>query len=265
MMTMTQTTKPSRAAEFFGTCQCCGAVQKLPKGVLSLHGYTVSHGFFAGVCRGARYQPFEKSCDQVKRYIDEAQRSISELKATREAILSETAIAYVHVYQGSRRGRSSYEWMRLPVTAEPCTIQDFNGVDVPGIADPPNRDEQFSAEMAKHSDAIVRRLDELVASISDESGIKMTQTARKRILDELRMVKQDVEKNIPFVVKSASEQVEANKEHALADIHAHLNRARAAVDAALTLEAGREARAAADHQAAGFIDVGDTAGEGRTS
>lgn len=49
-----------------GTCQWCGAIQKLPNELLSQHGYTTQWGFFEGVCRGSRNQPLEKSCELVK-------------------------------------------------------------------------------------------------------------------------------------------------------------------------------------------------------
>ena len=42
-----------------GTCQICGSLQALPGGVLSKHGYTVEHGWFEGVCPGAKHAPLE--------------------------------------------------------------------------------------------------------------------------------------------------------------------------------------------------------------
>lgn len=52
---MTTTTKKTNAnkATHSGECQCCGRKQKLPKGRLSNHGYTVEWGFFSGTCFGA--------------------------------------------------------------------------------------------------------------------------------------------------------------------------------------------------------------------
>lgn len=43
-----------------GTCQACGAVQALPNGSLSKHGYNVQWGFFSGVCTGAERAPMEQ-------------------------------------------------------------------------------------------------------------------------------------------------------------------------------------------------------------
>lgn len=56
-------------AEFQGICQWCGSTQKLPRGVLSLHGYDVQWGFFNGTCRGSRHLPFEQSIDLIEESI----------------------------------------------------------------------------------------------------------------------------------------------------------------------------------------------------
>jgi len=53
-----------------GTCQVCHAGQKLPKGHLSTHGYTVNLGWFTGECRGSHRLPVELSCDVVRESID---------------------------------------------------------------------------------------------------------------------------------------------------------------------------------------------------
>lgn len=60
-------------AKYQGTCQICGSLQKLPNGVLSLHGYDVRWGFFNGTCPGARHLPFEQSKDLIEDAIARAQ------------------------------------------------------------------------------------------------------------------------------------------------------------------------------------------------
>lgn len=65
-----------------GTCQCCGASQKLPSDVLSKHGYTVKWGFFSGVCQGAGHLPYELSCDLIKSCIANAQEILAKDEAT---------------------------------------------------------------------------------------------------------------------------------------------------------------------------------------
>ena len=49
-----------------GTCQVCFHLQKLPRDVLSLHGYTVPYGSFEGICYGATFPPFEVSCTRTQ-------------------------------------------------------------------------------------------------------------------------------------------------------------------------------------------------------
>lgn len=61
-------------ATHYGTCQLCGSLQKLPDGVLALHGYQVDWNQFHGICHGAGQLPFEQSKDfaeaQIKRSED---------------------------------------------------------------------------------------------------------------------------------------------------------------------------------------------------
>lgn len=63
-----------------GTCQCCGSVQKLPKGVLSLHGYRVLNGgyggWFVGSCPGSGHLPLEVDCSMVQGFADGARQTI---------------------------------------------------------------------------------------------------------------------------------------------------------------------------------------------
>jgi DNA-binding protein YbaB len=61
-----------KKATHSGTCQVCGALQKLPNGKLSKHGYTTRWGFFEGVCWGADHEPFELSKDLIEEAIERA-------------------------------------------------------------------------------------------------------------------------------------------------------------------------------------------------
>lgn len=51
-----------------GTCQICGARQKLPGGLLAAHGYRVDYNQFIGVCPGSGHLPYEQSRDQLNEY-----------------------------------------------------------------------------------------------------------------------------------------------------------------------------------------------------
>lgn len=100
-----------------GTCQCCGATQKLPGNVLSKHGYTVDWGFFNGVCAGAHCPPFELSCDLIKGFIESAKGQLARLEAE-QIKWGQPATepkAWVHVYHGSTRKGANYRWHYLPI------------------------------------------------------------------------------------------------------------------------------------------------------
>jgi hypothetical protein len=71
-----------------GECQICGRTQKVPGGRMAKHGYTVSWGFFAGICQGSDALPFEQDCSLVaeairgaKAHRDYLVQRITELKA----------------------------------------------------------------------------------------------------------------------------------------------------------------------------------------
>jgi hypothetical protein len=101
----------TKRAEFQGHCQICGALQKLPKGGLSLHGYSVRWGFFSGICSGANHLPFEQSKDLIE---DAIARALEEAK-TKDAWADELnkpaveARAWCEVYRERKQVRFSGE------------------------------------------------------------------------------------------------------------------------------------------------------------
>lgn len=62
-----------KAAEFYGHCQACDRMQKLPNGVLAKHGYQViergNYGYFAGACKGSGHSPYEEDCTWIKTFL----------------------------------------------------------------------------------------------------------------------------------------------------------------------------------------------------
>lgn len=116
-MKRTQTNR----AEYSGSCQCCGAIQKLPANLLSKHGYNVKWGFFSGVCPGAGSQPYEKGIDLIERFIANAQTQRDDLQQFKARVL-----APVTELKGWRRiwkkaeGRvsGSYHWMEVTYTVD---------------------------------------------------------------------------------------------------------------------------------------------------
>lgn len=105
-----------------GTCQCCGAVQKLPNGVLSKHGYTVDWGYFNGTCSGAGSLPFEKSKDLVDSFIDSAKRQIERIKEEIEETAKSTDPTAVWFYKytpATYSTKSSYRWEKRGLVLNP--------------------------------------------------------------------------------------------------------------------------------------------------
>ena len=66
----------NRRATHMGECQICHNMQKLPKGKMSIHGYTRQFGWFQGKCAGSGHLPLEQSCDLIQWSIDATKASI---------------------------------------------------------------------------------------------------------------------------------------------------------------------------------------------
>lgn len=115
------------AATHKGHCQLCGRLQMLGlRGAegqhgtarLSLHGYTVRHGFFSGTCRGARHLPFEQSCDLVKDAIERAQKALveTEEQIARLLVLPEEPLAMVrHFFKAGGPRVSGHRWVQVAI------------------------------------------------------------------------------------------------------------------------------------------------------
>lgn len=119
-------------SRFRGSCQKCGAVQKLPKGVLAKHGYEVARwGFFNGVCDGSGYKPFEESCVRVEEYVQRAGRYAEELKATiaklREPATEPKAWLHQYVPATFERRRSAYRWIQVTLIEQQHQFRDGSG------------------------------------------------------------------------------------------------------------------------------------------
>jgi hypothetical protein len=95
-----------------GHCQACGRLQMLPKGVLSIHGYKVTYGYFSGICAGTKALPFELSCELVKTFIVSAKAALVSVEATQAALRAPATEpkAWQHVGHKDSRGRYVYAW-----------------------------------------------------------------------------------------------------------------------------------------------------------
>lgn len=115
-----------------GHCQACGRLQMLPGGKLSQHGYTVAHGYFSGVCRGSKHEPFEQSCKLVERFIAEAQAQLAGLETFQSKLREEstTNTAFFRTTQANRKGwqhSKGSEWKSCTVRVEVVPFGDGTG------------------------------------------------------------------------------------------------------------------------------------------
>lgn len=118
----------TRQAIHRGTCQACGRIQKLPGGILSLHGYTKQWGFFHGTCRGSHHEPFELSKDLIDTCIQGAMNAITSLQVKRGDLFQtptpETK-AWWKIYVGYKHdGKNSYTWKQGTITP---VARDYHG------------------------------------------------------------------------------------------------------------------------------------------
>lgn len=100
-----------------GTCQWCGAIQRLPDGRLARHGYTVRNHWQQGICPGSGHLPYELSAGLIAESVEhaDAQLIMNEQKQKAvQAIDPETSTkAWLHVYHrelSSRTSGSVYIW-----------------------------------------------------------------------------------------------------------------------------------------------------------
>lgn len=112
-----------------GTCQCCGATQKLPNGKLSKHGYTVEHGWFEGVCFGAGELPFEQSKDLIEGLIERATDRAAELRIMADEYLNNPSAEGIKhsVYVRTVRGMGRHEIIADTLKFETKDYSDGSG------------------------------------------------------------------------------------------------------------------------------------------
>lgn len=162
---MTNSASTSRSATHSGHCQACGSLQKLPKGKLSLHGYTVAHGWFSGVCRGARELPFELSCNLVKTFIADATRRLVEVDAEVAAlrIPATTDSCWVCTYEFTGRyGFNKYVWRYVDIKTTTHTMGDGHTYET----------YSYSAPGARSFDNVEHKLDSYGRSTTLELATK---------------------------------------------------------------------------------------------
>lgn len=105
----------------------------------------------------------------------------------------------------------------------PVTIQWDERGPIPGISEPPQKSEQFVSETLKHLSSVKARLERLKSKIEEDKYL--SQKARNSLLHEISMSMQDMEDNIPYVMRSAEKHMEKTVEKAKIEVHGYVNQA----------------------------------------
>lgn len=101
-----------------------------------------------------------------------------------------------------------------------CTIQHVKGERMPSLPIPHDRTKQYGAKFIETINDALKRIDDAIDSVAS-SGL----SAKKAdvILSDLKMARQEMRLNIPFVAKSFDENMEETVEKAKQEIHGYLN------------------------------------------
>lgn len=157
-----------------GTCQVCGAHQKLPRGLLSKHGYNVQWGFFSGVCNGTAYLPFEQSCDRVELAIRAADAQIVAIRERIEVLRSATGNkAWVNYYGKDATGyKSGYRWEECEIVERHIVLTTGYEYDKIVYVGPDGKDHETGHYQEDRS---------VAGTVAHLNGVYIEQVLQKRI------------------------------------------------------------------------------------
>lgn len=160
-------------ATHFGTCQACGATQKLPGGVLAKHGYTVQWGFFNGTCPGSGRRPFETHTDFIEQCIVSAKNNAEGIRASVAELLKPATEpkGWRHHHQVVGR-KSAYVWRLADIVTENeqlmLVVGDWKRSAISagswyGVKDALDLATKMNAEYAKHLEGTAKKIDTYAA------------------------------------------------------------------------------------------------------
>jgi hypothetical protein len=102
----------------------------------------------------------------------------------------------------------------------PCTMTYRRDVGyIPQIPEPPERKEQFTSEMRETLQDSIEHLKKIEKALE---GAKITGKLRDELMGHVRMAKQEIQSNMPFVEKQFAEHVENTVESAKQEIHGYM-------------------------------------------
>ncbi|WP_186214420.1 hypothetical protein [Burkholderia gladioli] len=99
-----------------------------------------------------------------------------------------------------------------------CTLDSFNGEMIPALPRPSSRRDQFSAEMKQKIEKSLAHMDDLLEEID---GMKISEKQKEVLRSHLRMSRQELLSNMPFVLKCFAEHMEATVHKARVEINAY--------------------------------------------
>lgn len=102
----------------------------------------------------------------------------------------------------------------------PCTLQRFNGEEIPGLPDPTNRSDQFRDELKAKLAKTVQRVQGAIDQI-DGMGLPKGKTAALKA--EFQNLLTELRSNLPFVAAQFEEHVEDTVEKAKQEVHGCMN------------------------------------------
>lgn len=114
----------------------------------------------------------------------------------------------------------------------PCTITRLNGEIV---EDPPatDREEKYKIRAEDKVEEILEDMDEFEEvfqeALDPTEGGYVGKSTRQKLLKKLRLLRQEVNANLPHLLCSLQEQIEETIQEAQADIDAYMNRSRNAI------------------------------------
>jgi len=102
------------------TCQICGRTIKANTGVIAHHGYERPQGWHAQTssCFGARYKPYEESCDRIPAAIESVEGFITNCTNALQQLVSEPPDTLTYVRGGFKTREFTLE---KPVNFDPTS------------------------------------------------------------------------------------------------------------------------------------------------
>jgi len=101
----------------------------------------------------------------------------------------------------------------------PCTLTRVAGKSLPGLPDPPSKDDQFKKEAARQFEKAKDALQKL-AGLIDAS--KLSQKDKKEMLSGISQVSMNIGSNVSFVLGQFAEHMDDQKEKAKIEINAYV-------------------------------------------